>query len=70
MTTAGGVPRLPERAAYSTREAAELLGCSRGHLYHMANRGLIRLVRLGRRTLVPASEIRRISEQGADDPAI
>jgi excisionase family DNA binding protein len=50
-----------ERAAYPLREAARLLGgISRGSLYNMRDRGEIRFVKLGRRTLVPAAEIRRL----------
>lgn len=49
------------RAAYPLDEARQLLGgCSRTHLYNMRDRGEIRLVKLGRRTLVPADEIRRL----------
>lgn len=50
-----------ERAAYPLDEAAELLGgLHRGTLYNMRDRGEIRFVKLGRRTLVPADEIRRL----------
>ncbi len=50
-----------ERAAYPLNEASELLGgCSRGHLYNLESRGELRLVRIGRRVLVPASEIERL----------
>ncbi len=52
----------PERAAYPLAEAAALFGITRQHIYTLAKRGEIRLVRLGRRTLVPASEIRRLTE--------
>ncbi len=50
-----------ERAAYPLDEAGRLLGgISRGTFYNLAARGEIRLVKLGRRTLVPADEIRRL----------
>ena len=50
-----------ERAAYPLDEAGKLLGgISRGTFYSMKKRGEIRLVKLGRRTLVPADEIRRL----------
>lgn len=49
------------RAAYPIEEARQLLGgCSRGHLYNLAERGELRIVHLGRRALVPASEIERL----------
>lgn len=51
-----------ERAAYPLDEASELLGgISRGTFYNMRDRGEIRLVKLGRRTLVPRSEIERLT---------
>lgn len=49
-----------DRAAYPLMEAAHLLGVSRGTLYNLADRGELRLIKLGRRTLVPADEIRRL----------
>ena len=45
-------------------EAAELLHCSRSHVYNLINAGLIRTVKIGHRTLVPTSEIRRALEVG------
>lgn len=50
----------PRRAAYSMQEAADLLGVSRSHVYNLAERGQLRLVRIGRRTVVPATEIDRL----------
>jgi excisionase family DNA binding protein len=62
------------RAAYSLEEARELLGgCSRSHLYRLAKRGELRLVRVGHRRLVPASEIERLAEGRAliaDEPRL
>ena len=57
------------RAAYPLEEARQLLGgVTRQHLYNLADRGEIRLVKLGRRTLVPASEIERLTTtQGSSD---
>jgi len=61
MTETKSIPTT--RAAYPLDEACQLLGgCSRNHLYNLANRGELRLVRIGRRVLVPASEIERLSE--------
>ena len=46
---------------YSMTEAAELLGgCSRAHLYNLVARGELQVVKVGHRTLVPASEIDRL----------
>lgn len=52
---------VPERAAYSIAETMQLLGgCSRGHIYNLIKRGELRVVHLGRRVLIPASEIKRL----------
>jgi len=54
---------MTDRAAYPMSEAQALLGgISRGAIYNMRDRGEIRLVKLGRRTLVPASEIERLTK--------
>jgi excisionase family DNA binding protein len=59
------------RAAYPLDEARELLGgLARSTLYDMRDRGEIRFVKLGRRTLIPASEIRRlVGESTTNEPA-
>lgn len=44
----------------SLDEAARQLGVCGRHLRNLANRGQLRLVRLGRRVLVPRDEIARI----------
>ena len=60
------VEQHPIRAAYPLAEAQALLGgCSRSHIYNLAERGELRLVRLGRRVLVPADEIRRLTSTPA-----
>ncbi len=51
-----------ERAAYPLDEASRLAGgISRGTWYNLEARGQVRLVRIGRRVLVPASEIERLT---------
>lgn len=55
----------PEPAAYSMEEAARKLGVSRPFLYTLIDRGQLRRVKLGRRSLIPAAEIRRLLEEGA-----
>jgi excisionase family DNA binding protein len=57
-----------ERAAYPLEEAARLLGgIHRGTLYNMRDRGEIRFVKIGRRSLIPADEIRRLTERPDDE---
>jgi excisionase family DNA binding protein len=49
-----------EKRARRVNDACAALGISRSHLYGLAARGEIRLVRIGHRTLVPESEIDRL----------
>jgi hypothetical protein len=60
-----------ERVAYPLDEASKLAGgISRGTWYNLEARGEVRLVRIGRRVLVPASEIRRLAGEDPDpEPA-
>jgi len=46
--------------AYRITDACTLLSISRSHLYDLAAEGKVRLVKLGNRSLVPASEISRL----------
>jgi excisionase family DNA binding protein len=43
---------LPERATYTVKEAADILGLSRASAYRAARRGQIPTIRIGRRILV------------------
>lgn len=45
------------RAAYSTREASIVTGIGRTKLYEEISAGRLRVVKVGRRTLVPAKAI-------------
>lgn len=55
------MPETPLRpAAYSMAAAAEQLAISRQYLYTLVNQGKIRRVKLGRRSLIPATEIDRL----------
>ncbi len=47
-------------AAYSIPEAAAQLSVSRSHLYQLIDRGLIRRVKIGHRSVIPATEIDRL----------
>tara|TARA_B100000614_G_C14271975_1_gene379683 strand:- start:223 stop:420 length:198 start_codon:yes stop_codon:yes gene_type:complete len=47
-----------DRIAYSVVEAAELVGLSRSSLYEQIAAGQLRVVKVGRRTVVPADELR------------
>jgi excisionase family DNA binding protein len=46
--------------AYRVPDACHLLSISRSHLYDLVSEGQVRLVKIGNRSLVPASEIARL----------
>lgn len=55
----------PKPRARHINDACQILQISRSHLYAMAAKGLIRLVRIGNRTVVPESEIDRLLGEAA-----
>jgi excisionase family DNA binding protein len=57
-----GPPLLP--LAVSIREAGRLLRLSRATIYRLINKGKLRAVKCGNRTLVPLDGLRRL----LDDP--
>jgi excisionase family DNA binding protein len=62
-TTAGGSPvPLSERITLTVDEFAERTGIACATAWRRVRDGSVRVVRLGRRTLVPASEVRRIAD--------
>ena len=57
----------PAPAAFTINEAAQQLRCSRSHIYALIGRGLIRRVHIGHRSIIPASEIDRLAEEGTGE---
>ncbi len=57
---AKGLKVADEKLAYSASEAAETLGVSERHVRDMVSEGQIRVVRLGRRLLIPADALREL----------
>lgn len=53
-------PSKHQPLAYRVGPFCELMGISRSHFYRLVRRGQIKTVRLGGRTLVPASEATRL----------
>jgi len=49
-----------ERLTYSVREAAELLGLSKNSTYQACLTGQIPCLRVGKRVLIPKSQLERI----------
>jgi excisionase family DNA binding protein len=54
----------PEPLAYSTTEAARLLGIGRTSLYGLLRSGQLRGVHLGRRLVIPRDELERLLREG------
>jgi excisionase family DNA binding protein len=50
----------PAKMAYSVVEFAQAIGISRPTVYVMIQRGQLRTVMIGRRRLIPATEIERV----------
>ena len=49
-----------EPRAYRINDACKILQISRSHLYSLTEKELLRLIKIGGRSLVPASEIERL----------
>lgn len=49
----------------SVRDTCLVLSISRAHVYNLLSSGRLRCVKLGRRTLIPESEIARLLQEGA-----
>lgn len=49
-----------EPKAFRVNDALRLLSISRSHLYGLALKGELRIVKVGNRTLIPAAEIERL----------
>ncbi len=52
----------------SINDAAKLLGCARQTLYRMESAGEIQFTKLRGRTLVPMSELTRLSQPATREP--
>ena len=51
-----------EPLAYSIPSAAAAIDCSQRHIYNLVTAGKLRLVKSGRRSLIPASDLRALVE--------
>ena len=52
----------------TVEEGAAVLGCGRTAIYGAIQRGEVRVVKLGRSTRIPRSEIERIAREGFGHP--
>ncbi|MEJ1157374.1 helix-turn-helix domain-containing protein [Prosthecomicrobium sp. N25] len=55
----------PERLAYTVADACKVLGIGRTTLYKLASEGVLKLVRIGGRTLVPRRELDSLIERAS-----
>lgn len=53
-----------EPRAYRINDACQILQISRSHLYELIARGKIRLIKIGCRSLISATEIQRLLNGG------
>lgn len=58
-------PKGPTKA-YSIRQACETLQISRATIYRLSERNELKIIRIGGRSFIPATEIERIVTQGTD----
>jgi len=56
-------PKKSPRLAYSINEAAEAIGLSRAKLYELIGAGEIGVCKVGRRTIVPETELTAFLER-------
>ena len=54
-----------DRSLYRPREVAEMLALSRGEVYALISKGLIRSVRIAKSVRVPADEVHRLITTGS-----
>lgn len=54
----------PQKVLYSIPEAAELLSIGEAYCWRLVRTGAIRTTRVGRRRLVPHTEIERVGDLG------
>ena len=64
-TITGGPPPQP-RAAWPVNEGAHRMGVSRVTGYKLASKGQLQLIKIAGRTLIPDSEIVRLTTPGPD----
>jgi excisionase family DNA binding protein len=54
----------PAGAPWSIQDAAKFLTVSARHVHRLLDAGKLRSVRLGRRRLIPDSEVQRLAREG------
>jgi excisionase family DNA binding protein len=62
-------PKWDNHTTLTIEETAEVLGLSRGAAYDAANKGLLPVVRIGRRLIVPRVALERLLADAIPQPA-
>jgi excisionase family DNA binding protein len=57
----------PDRLAYPIKQACQMLSIGRTSLYEMVKKGELKLIKIAGRTLVPRSEIVRLTSLDRTD---
>ncbi len=55
-------PELSTAISYTILDACKVTGLGKSKLYELASAGKIRLVKVGRRSLIPATDLRNLVE--------
>ena len=56
---------VPERLSVGIEEAAEMLGVGRSSVFGLVKDGLLRSIKIGKRRLIPLTELRAFLERQA-----
>lgn len=51
-----------DKLAYSIKGAADALDCSVRHIYNLRDQRRIRILKMGRKSIIPASDLRAVAE--------
>lgn len=54
--------------AVNPREAAEMIGCSRNHIYALIERGQLRSTKIGKLVRIPVEDVRALVGLGVESP--
>jgi len=57
-----------ERQVYTMKEVQEILRCSKNHIYSMAARGELPVVRLGKKIVCPSHRLQQLLDGGWQPP--
>ena len=68
LTAAESAEMLSRRLFFGPQEVADLLGTSRGFICNLIKTGTLHSLKLEGRRMIPASELRRLTEMASAEP--